>query len=84
MLRGKQKPGAGCAELRKNFVVVSGGHPGGLNLLWVSMEGGVGRVKGFRQGQPPLSSGAAKRDQLERGGGGKDGITLVYPFLLKD
>lgn len=32
----------------------------------------------------PLRSGAAKRDQHERGGGGKDGVTLVYPFLLKD
>lgn len=33
-VQGKQKPGAGCAQLQKNLVVVRDGHPGGLKLLW--------------------------------------------------
>lgn len=40
--QGKQKPGAGCAQLQKNLVVIGDGCPGGLSLLWIS----VGRVKG--------------------------------------
>lgn len=81
--QGKQKPGAGCAELRKNFVVVSGGHPGGLNLLWVSVEGGVGRVKGFRQGQPPRAVGQPRGISLREEGEAKMESLLFIPSYLR-
>lgn len=79
--QGKEKPG--CAQLQQNLVVVRDGHPGGLNLLWCS--GDSKRVVNLVQARAaPLRCGAAKRDQHERGGEGKDGVTLVYPFLLQD
>lgn len=80
----KQKPGAGCAQLQKNLVVLRDGYPGGLKVYggWC---GDSKRRGEFGPGRSsPLRSGAAKRDQHERGGGGNDGVTLVYPFLLKD